>query len=118
MDSPLPTSFTPVYRSAPRSTGRFYTGEGLREHLQTAVLRLLESEPGRSLEICDPFAGDGRLVDWVVAAMALRADLPDVAGVELWDTDVSDLDKFGCADAAPPAFVREVTVSCMRSTAI
>lgn len=51
-----------------RVTGRFYTHEAIARHLITALLRSGKRSltTKSTLTVCDPFAGDGRLIKWLL----------------------------------------------------
>lgn len=65
-----------------RAAGVFYTPRSISDHLSTAVLAQLV--PQGRVRVCDPFAGDGRLVRWLIEHAAVaRVDIE--WEVALWD---------------------------------
>ncbi len=76
-----------------RATGRFYTHPKVAAHLVKAMTaRAAVLFAGRrKIRIVDPFAGDGRLVEWLIKAWQ-EAGLPIVKwDIELWDIDETGL---------------------------
>lgn len=74
---------------AKRAAGRYYTGEVVGRRLATeAVAALHQAFPtAASLNIADPFGGDGRLVEWLLEAWS-NAGLPPIQWkIFLWDMD-------------------------------
>lgn len=79
-----------------RATGRFYTHESVAEHMIRAIWRGIEADlpsaQPSSIRVIDPFAGDGRLVAWLLAA-AVNAGRSELSwDVELWDIDEAGLE--------------------------
>lgn len=71
-----------------RAMGRFYTHEVVGRHLARAIVSAL-SEESRidSLTIVEPFAGDGRLVCWLLEELAQSEWKRAKLKVVLWDND-------------------------------
>jgi len=80
-------------RAAPRAAqafqGKYYTPDQISGHvLESVCERLLERIAGgqRKISVCDPFAGDGRLVRQLITRVAaVDSDLE--WDVECWDSD-------------------------------
>jgi Alw26I/Eco31I/Esp3I family type II restriction m6 adenine DNA methyltransferase len=73
-----------------RAAGRFYTHELIGHALTRRVAERVSSGSG-SVSVIDPFAGDGRLIVWLIPLLAAR-------GVEhldaaLWDQDEDAVEK-------------------------
>ena len=64
--------------------GKFYTPFHLAESLAQKVCASLASRDKRTVVLCDPFCGDGRLVDALLKALSPSID---EATIYLWDTD-------------------------------
>ncbi len=76
-----------------RTQGSFYTHPTIGHHLISAILDVDRPfvEKG-SFSIIDPFCGDGRLVCWLLDAIARGgARVSSQVTVELWDCDASAL---------------------------
>lgn len=71
-----------------RASGRFYTGEKVGRALAASVVEAVSTRAvdfGSSIRVIDPFAGDGRLVAWLVEACDQRGLEARTWRVELWD---------------------------------
>jgi Alw26I/Eco31I/Esp3I family type II restriction m6 adenine DNA methyltransferase len=78
------------------ATGRFYTPEALALNLINSMIEALEPKIGdkKTINIVDPFGGDGRLVTWFIEEWT-RRKLPNVSwNIELWDVNGDDLSDF------------------------
>ena len=78
-----------------RATGRYYTHRAIASHLVTALLRHLAMEvrPGDIVRACDPFAGDGRLLRWLLEHWQ-ELNLPRVMWrLALWDLNREVLER-------------------------
>jgi Alw26I/Eco31I/Esp3I family type II restriction m6 adenine DNA methyltransferase len=70
-----------------RATGKFYTHELIGRHLAESIARdAALSELPEPLCIVEPFCGDGRLICWLLEAIA-RATERRAFRLELWDGD-------------------------------
>jgi len=78
-----------------RAAGRYFTGQSVGSHLARALARELhQANPeARELRIVDPFAGDGRLITWLIEAWNQLGYPRVLWQVELWDLDVSYFDE-------------------------
>lgn len=65
-----------------RAAGRFYTHEFIGMALARQVADLIPADT-RSVSVIDPFAGDGRLIAWLIPALADRG--MEHLDVSLWD---------------------------------
>jgi Alw26I/Eco31I/Esp3I family type II restriction m6 adenine DNA methyltransferase len=68
-------------------TGRYYTHQAVGRHLSRAVWEAFAARGNlipNEIAICDPFAGDGRLVAWLIE-QACGAGARASWRVELWD---------------------------------
>jgi Alw26I/Eco31I/Esp3I family type II restriction m6 adenine DNA methyltransferase len=91
-------------------SGRHYTPEPMARHMLAALAARLTPPTDRPLTVCDPFAGDGRLVCWLAAAVRDRHPrLP--LEMELWD-----IDDGGLAAARSLAAGLEATLAPVRFT--
>ena len=71
-----------------RITGRFYTHEVIGRHLAGAVARAVRIDGRRTIKVIDPFAGDGRLVRWMLEALAEKPGAKQARWeITLWDCD-------------------------------
>ena len=79
-----------------RVTGRFYTPKAIASHMIAALLREYHDALNgkRTVHLCDPFAGDGRLVRWLLSAW-IEAKLP----LPQWRITLIDLHEDGLASA-------------------
>lgn len=78
------------------ATGRFYTSKLLATNLISSILDALGPTIGSrdSINIIDPFGGDGRLITWLIEEWNSRK-LPKVRwNIELWDVDGDNLADF------------------------
>ena len=71
-----------------RLAGKFYTPFHLAESLAQKVCASLASRDKSTVVLCDPFCGDGRLVDALLKALSPSID---EARIFLWDTDLEAL---------------------------
>lgn len=69
-----------------RATGRFYTPEVIGRRLAREVVLRLKAARKQTVRLCDPFAGDGRLIRWVLEEAA-TANYHPAWEVEVWDID-------------------------------
>ncbi|MEH0372452.1 Alw26I/Eco31I/Esp3I family type II restriction adenine-specific DNA-methyltransferase [Vibrio mimicus] len=70
-----------------KASGRFYTGEPVGRHLaQVAADTYIKDTPSiKSIKVVDPFGGDGRLIDWLLAYWR-EMNYPSVQwDIHLWD---------------------------------
>jgi Alw26I/Eco31I/Esp3I family type II restriction m6 adenine DNA methyltransferase len=67
-----------------KATGRFYTPEAIGRPLASTMAEVAHVQG--SMSVIDPFCGDGRLVAWLLEAMASRGIEP-AWSIELWDID-------------------------------
>src|ERR1044072_7029224 len=85
---------------AQRLTGRFYTpdiiGSDLAEHVADALEASGHIHRGTTLKVCDPFAGDGRLLVAFLIVIARRTKLRGLS----WAFTVRDIDKSATGIAA------------------
>lgn len=73
------------------ASGTFYTPFEIAQHLIDVVLDEIGAvEKGGEVSICDPFAGDGRLVAWLIEEAARRGIYPNW-NVHLWDLNENGL---------------------------
>jgi Alw26I/Eco31I/Esp3I family type II restriction m6 adenine DNA methyltransferase len=71
-----------------RVTGRFYTHEFIGKHLVNSLLSAFIFNKASSINMIDPFCGDGRLITWLIEGVAeskLWESRP--INVTLWDYD-------------------------------
>ena len=71
-----------------RLSGKFYTPIHLAESLAKKVCTNLTSRGKKTVVMCDPFCGDGRLIDALLKTLSPRID---EARIYLWDTDLDAL---------------------------
>lgn len=74
-------------------TGRYYTHNAIANNLLEAFFSQLISSPiqAKCIRVCDPFAGDGRLVYWLIEQWTKKG-LPSVKwDIELWDLNSDGL---------------------------
>jgi Alw26I/Eco31I/Esp3I family type II restriction m6 adenine DNA methyltransferase len=76
-----------------RVAGRFYTHELIGRALTRQVADLIPSD-SRSVSVIDPFAGDGRLVAWLVPLLGARG--VEHLDASLWDQDEAAVESAGC----------------------
>lgn len=76
-----------------KATGRYYTHPAIGARLVDSVWKEIKDQcpPESRVRIVDPFAGDGRLVNWLIER-SNRADLR-------WDVHLWDLDDSGFSQA-------------------
>jgi len=80
-----------------RATGRFYTHELVGRHLVEATLDAFRFQGHSLLNLIDPFCGDGRLICWLMEAIASREGCKRRGlNVHLWDCDEDALREAGC----------------------
>lgn len=72
-----------------RATGSFYTPEVIAGYLNEQLLPKLW-QAGKEISVVDPFAGDGRLVCWLIES-AYKAGIAAKWRVALWDHDAAGL---------------------------
>ena len=79
-----------------RATGRFFTSQEIADHLIQAVLAAMQGKvcEGQIVSVADPFAGDGRLIAWLIKAWHAMG-LPKVS----WRASMWDLCEKGIEDA-------------------
>lgn len=86
-----------------RATGKFYTHELTGRHLAQAIVNApaFGSLPPH-LEIVEPFCGDGRMVCWLLEAIAAKGSRGRTFSIEIWDSDAAGLEAAGrrISDAA------------------
>ena len=76
-----------------RATGRFYTHELIATHLVEAILRSAGLRRLKSIDVIEPFCGDGRLVCKLLEYAAKQQSLRRLIwSIELWDNDLSALE--------------------------
>ena len=66
-----------------KASGTFYTPSTLGNYLVRNVLNAFKSKSG-VIRVCDPFAGDGRLVEWLVHE-ATKQQFDVCWEIQLWD---------------------------------
>ena len=76
-----------------RASGAFYTPRPIADHLVSVLIRLIATEES-TIRVCDPFAGDGRLVAWLIET-AHNAGLHRKWDVSLWDVHSTGLVEAG-----------------------
>lgn len=99
-----------------RATGRYYTHDVVATHLLRAVAKHIRGSVRENtvFNVCDPFAGDGRLIQWLLEFWC-KSGLPRLKWrIGLWDLNakalssaVSALDKI-CAEKGIQADVSPV----------
>lgn len=73
---------------AARRNGRFYTHELIGRHLADAVSSSFRIGGKPAISLIDPFCGDGRLVRWLLEALAMKPNAKKVRWhIDLWDSD-------------------------------
>jgi Alw26I/Eco31I/Esp3I family type II restriction m6 adenine DNA methyltransferase len=76
-----------------RAIGRFYTHGLICAHLVSAMLRALTPPLSGTLEVVEPFCGDGRLICSLLEASSQVDQLRRLSwNVEIWDCDGSALE--------------------------
>jgi len=75
-----------------RATGNFYTHELIGDFINNQVLPLLKAISHKIISVVDPFAGDGRLVCWLIES-AQREGIDAHWKISLWDHNKSALDE-------------------------
>jgi 23S rRNA G2445 N2-methylase RlmL len=76
-----------------KATWRFYTHEFIGQRLTDVIAQSPQLKRARSVSVIDPFCGDGRLIGWLLEAVAMRhKTTPRTWNVELWDCDAHALD--------------------------
>jgi Alw26I/Eco31I/Esp3I family type II restriction m6 adenine DNA methyltransferase len=73
-----------------RLNGRFYTHEVIGRYLSREVGLVIGKAPSPRRTVVDPFAGDGRLVSWLLEETQ-EACSDEEWSVELWDSDSGPL---------------------------
>lgn len=77
-----------------RATGKYYTHQNIADHLIHSLLANIKNadiSAGNELRVVDPFAGDGRLVYWLIGSW-ISSDLPSVKWrITLWDINEEGL---------------------------
>jgi Alw26I/Eco31I/Esp3I family type II restriction m6 adenine DNA methyltransferase len=77
-----------------RVTGRFYTHELVGKHLVNSLLSAFSFNNASSINIIDPFCGDGRLLCWLLEGVAENKQWERLPlNVTLWDCDKDALVK-------------------------
>jgi Alw26I/Eco31I/Esp3I family type II restriction m6 adenine DNA methyltransferase len=76
-------------------TGRYYTPRQLADHMIRPILELLSHHPSRPklIRICDPFAGDGRLILWLIRHVVDSLGSSPAWDIHLWDLDSEPLNR-------------------------
>jgi Alw26I/Eco31I/Esp3I family type II restriction m6 adenine DNA methyltransferase len=85
-----------------RAAGRFYTHELIGMALARHVADAIPAD-ARSVSVLDPFAGDARLITWLLPMLASRG--VEHVDVSLWDQDEDAVVEAGCAVEATAAAV-------------
>lgn len=67
-----------------RATGSFYTHAEIGQYITRQLISLLKGTTRKTISIIDPFAGDGRLVCWLIEA-AHHAGIKAKWQISLWD---------------------------------
>jgi Alw26I/Eco31I/Esp3I family type II restriction m6 adenine DNA methyltransferase len=77
-------------------TGKYYTHQFIGKNAIQNILSIIKDEKSfkSNYSICDPFAGDGRLVIWFLEMWA-KAGLPNVK----WSIDLWDIEEIGLEHA-------------------
>lgn len=75
-----------------RATGSFYTHELIGKFINEQVFPFFKSITHKTITVVDPFAGDGRLVCWLIES-AVREGVDVTWKVSLWDHSESALDE-------------------------
>lgn len=71
-----------------RATGRFYTPEVIGRDLAKTIIRTIGNRSRPALRVIDPFAGDGRLICWLMEEYARSGNRePERWVIDLWDCD-------------------------------
>lgn len=77
-----------------RATGRYYTHQFIANQIISTQLIELQKKKVDSLKVADPFAGDGRLVVWLIEAWQ-KLKLPKIH----WEVYLFDINSKGLKDA-------------------
>ncbi|MBN9382013.1 MAG: Alw26I/Eco31I/Esp3I family type II restriction adenine-specific DNA-methyltransferase [Chitinophagaceae bacterium] len=75
------------------STGKFYTHFDIGSHITNALVTAIAERriADKKIKVADPFAGDGRLIEWLINKW-VEGDMPAVEwDVELWDINAEGL---------------------------
>lgn len=73
---------------AARRSGRFYTHELIGRHLAEAVSSGFRIGAKPAVSLVDPFCGDGRLLRWLLEALARKSNAKKTQWhIDLWDND-------------------------------
>lgn len=67
-----------------RATGSFFTHEEIGRFINSQLIPLLKAVKRKTISVIDPFAGDGRLVCWLIES-AHHAGIEVTWQVSLWD---------------------------------
>lgn len=78
-----------------RATGRYYTHEKIASYMLPIILSKFSNITIQKLKIADPFAGDGRLIVWLIETW-IMLKMPQIH----WDIYLFDIQEEGLNEAA------------------